>query len=73
MPDMPSMPGMQNFNSGQMNQIKTEIQQTWSQVTNEDLSQVSNAQALVGKIQEKTGESGQDIQRKLTEIVRHAR
>ena len=74
MPDMPNMPGMPNLNAGQLDQLKTEIRQTWNQVTDQDISQAGgNPQALVGTIQQKTGQSSQDIQRKLTELVSHVR
>ena len=56
--------------SGHWNELAGQIKQRWGQLTDQELTQVEgNGQQLVGLIQRKTGESREDIERKLDELV----
>ncbi len=51
---------------GRWDQLKGKAQQTWGDLTNDDLDVAEgNYDEFVGKIKEKTGESADDIKRKL--------
>jgi uncharacterized protein YjbJ (UPF0337 family) len=49
---------------GKWNQLKGEIKKKWAHVTDNDLLEAEgNVDKLVGKIQERTGDKREDIQR----------
>jgi uncharacterized protein YjbJ (UPF0337 family) len=74
MPDMPNIPKMPSFDAGQLDQLRGEIRSTWNQVTDDELNHArGNPQELISTIEQKTGQSGEEIQRKLTELVAHVR
>jgi uncharacterized protein YjbJ (UPF0337 family) len=51
---------------GRWDQLKGKAQQTWGHLTNDDLDVAEgNYDEFVGKIKERTGESTEDIKRKL--------
>jgi uncharacterized protein YjbJ (UPF0337 family) len=51
---------------GRWDQLKGKAQQTWGDLTNADLDVAEgNYAEFVGKIKERTGESTEDIKRKL--------
>jgi uncharacterized protein YjbJ (UPF0337 family) len=51
---------------GRWDQLKGKAQQTWGDLTNDDLDVAEgNYDEFVGKIKERTGESAEDIKRKL--------
>jgi uncharacterized protein YjbJ (UPF0337 family) len=51
---------------GRWDQLKGKAQQTWGDLTNDDLDVAEgNYDEFVGKIKERTGESTEDIKRKL--------
>jgi uncharacterized protein YjbJ (UPF0337 family) len=51
---------------GRWDQLKGKAKQTWGDLTNDDLDVAEgNYDEFVGKIKERTGESAEDIKRKL--------
>ncbi|MEX0797774.1 MAG: CsbD family protein [Acidimicrobiia bacterium] len=51
---------------GRWDQLKGKAQQTWGDLTNDDLDVAEgNYDEFVGKIKERTGETAEDIKRKL--------
>jgi len=55
---------------GQWNQLRGEVKQKWGQLTDDDLQiQGGNVDQLVGRIQQKTGEGRESIERYLTELT----
>jgi len=55
---------------GQWNNLKGQVKQRWGQLTDDDLQiQGGNVDQLVGKIQQKTGEGREAIEKYLTELT----
>jgi len=55
---------------GQWNQLKGQVKQKWGQLTDEDLQiQGGNVDQLVGRIQQRTGEGREAIEKYLTELT----
>jgi uncharacterized protein YjbJ (UPF0337 family) len=55
---------------GQWNQLRGQVKQKWGQLTDDDLQiQGGNVDQLVGRIQQKTGEGREAIERFLTELT----
>lgn len=51
---------------GRWDQLKGKVQQTWGDVTNDDLDVAEgNYDELIGKIKERTGESREEIEKKI--------
>ncbi|HSP55120.1 MAG TPA: CsbD family protein [Dehalococcoidia bacterium] len=55
---------------GRLDRIKGRIRQTWGDLTDDDMDQAKgNTENLVGRIKERTGESVDEIRRKLNELT----
>jgi len=55
---------------GQWNNLKGQVKQRWGQLTDDDLQiQGGNVDQLVGKIQQRTGEGREAIEKSLTELT----
>jgi len=55
---------------GQWNNLKGQVKQRWGQLTDDDLQiQGGNVDQLVGKIQQRTGEGREAIEKYLTELT----
>ena len=55
---------------GQWNQLRGQVKEKWGQLTDDDLQiQGGNIDQLVGKIQQKTGEGREVIEKYLTELT----
>jgi len=55
---------------GQWNQLRGQVKERWGQLTDDDLQiQGGNVDQLVGKIQQKTGEGREAIERYLTDLT----
>lgn len=55
---------------GWMNRIKGKLRSTWGGLTDDEIDQSrGNLEQLVGKIQEKTGESSDSIRRRLQSML----
>jgi uncharacterized protein YjbJ (UPF0337 family) len=51
---------------GRWNQLKGKVKQTWGQLTDDDLDIMEgNYDELIGRIEERTGETREEIERKL--------
>lgn len=60
------MGGMQKQFEGRFDQVKGKIKETWGDITDDELDQTEGKwDQLVGKIKAKTGESQEEIERKL--------
>jgi uncharacterized protein YjbJ (UPF0337 family) len=58
---------------GQWNQLKGEIKRRWGQLTDDDLTWTGgNIDHLVGRIQQRTGETRDAIERYLNQLSSHA-
>lgn len=54
---------------GKFDRARGRIRQTWGQITDDDVDQAhGSTENLIGRIKEKTGETVEDIQRKLDDI-----
>jgi len=57
---------------GQWNQIRGQVKQKWGQLTDDDLQiHGGNVDQLIGKIQQRTGEGREAIERFLGELTSH--
>ena len=55
---------------GQWNQLRGQVKQKWGQLTDDDLQiQGGNVDQLVGRIQQRTGEGREAIEKYLTELT----
>src|SRR3954453_6207991 len=55
---------------GQWNKLRGQVKQRWGQLTDDDLQiQGGNVDQLVGKIQQRTGEGREAIEKYLTELT----
>jgi uncharacterized protein YjbJ (UPF0337 family) len=55
---------------GQWNQIRGQVKQKWGQLTDDDLQiQGGNVDQMVGRIQQRTGEGREAIEKYLTELT----
>ncbi len=55
---------------GQWNKLKGQVKEKWGQLTDDDLSfQGGNIDQLVGKIQQRTGEGREAVEKFLTELT----
>lgn len=55
---------------GKWKQIRGEIKQQWGKLTDDELDQVEGSyDILVGKIQEKYGQSREEVERSLDEML----
>ena len=55
---------------GQWNSLKGQVKQRWGQLTDDDLQmQGGNVDQLVGKIQQRTGETRESVERFLTDLT----
>jgi len=55
---------------GQWNQLRGQVKQKWGQLTDDDLQmQGGNVDQLIGRIQQKTGEGRESIERYLTDLT----
>lgn len=58
---------------GQWNQLRGQVKQKWGQLTDDDLQIGSgNLDQLVGKIQARTGEGREAVEKFLTELTSHS-
>lgn len=56
---------------GRWDRIKGRVRSTWGDITDDDIDQArGNMENLLGRIKEKTGESAEEIRRKLDEWSR---
>jgi len=52
---------------GRWDQLKGQIKQTWGNLTDDDLDVAEgNYEELIGRVKERTGESAEEIERRLT-------
>jgi uncharacterized protein YjbJ (UPF0337 family) len=57
---------------GQWNKLKGQVKQRWGQLTDDDLQfHTGNVDQLVGRIQQRTGEGRESIERFLTDLTSH--
>ncbi|HEX6263378.1 MAG TPA: CsbD family protein [Actinomycetota bacterium] len=57
---------MQKQFEGRWDQVKGKVKETWGDITDDELDQTEGKwEQLVGKIKAKTGESQEEIERKL--------
>src|SRR5205085_6383595 len=55
---------------GQWNRVRGQVKEKWGQLTDDDLQiQGGNVDQLVGRIQQKTGEARETIERYLTDLT----
>src|SRR3954452_5803680 len=55
---------------GQWNKLKGQVKERWGQLTDDDLQmQGGNVDQLVGRIQQRTGETRESIERYLTDLT----
>src|SRR3954449_12007575 len=55
---------------GQWNQLRGQVKQKWGQLTDDDLQiQGGNVDQMVGRIQQRTGEGREAIEKYLTELT----
>jgi len=55
---------------GQWNQVKGQVRERWGQLTDDDLQiQGGNVDQLVGRIQQRTGETRESVERFLTDLT----
>jgi uncharacterized protein YjbJ (UPF0337 family) len=55
---------------GQWNQVKGQVRERWGQLTDDDLQiQGGNVDQLVGRIQQRTGETREAVERYLTDLT----
>jgi uncharacterized protein YjbJ (UPF0337 family) len=54
---------------GKIDRVRGRIRETWGDLTDDDVDQArGNTENLIGRIKEKTGDTVENIQRKLQEI-----
>jgi uncharacterized protein YjbJ (UPF0337 family) len=57
---------------GRWKQVRGKVKETWGTLTDDDLDKAEgNRDQLIGKIQEKTGQARQDIERQIDDWVSH--
>lgn len=61
------------MNQGFMQKMKGKVQSVWGDITDDDIQKAQgNKDQLVGTIKEKTGQSEEEIRRRLDELERDA-
>lgn len=61
------------MNQGFMQKMKGKVQSVWGDITDDDIQKsMGNKDQLVGTIKEKTGQSEDEIRRRLDELERDA-
>jgi len=55
---------------GRLDRIKGRIRQTWGDLTDDDMEQArGNTENLIGRIKERTGQSADEIRRRLSDLM----